>query len=97
MSRVKLTRWFVNSLLILGVLMIGVVAGLLAALNLYRGAECMALIELGISIEATLYLMKEKRFAEQMNGVSGPPVSVSAGWQALAGGLVVLGLFRLIV
>jgi hypothetical protein len=57
----------------------------------------MALIELGISIEAALYLMKEKRFAEQMNGVPGPPVSVSTGWQALAGGLVMLGLFRLIV
>jgi hypothetical protein len=65
-SGVKLTRWFVNSLLILGVLMNGVVAGLLAALHLYRGAECMAFIELAISIEAALYLMKEKRFAEQI-------------------------------
>jgi hypothetical protein len=77
--------------------MIGVVTELSAALHLYRGAECMALIDLAVSIQTALYLRKEKRFAEQMNGVAGPPGSVSGGWRAFAGGLVLLGLFRLIV
>ena len=63
MSRIQLTRWFVNSIVVLGVLMIGGVAALFFALHLYQGAECMTLIGLAVFIQAALYLSKEKDFA----------------------------------